>query len=160
MNVDLMIEIKLRRAAKRFTQDLLFDFELMFIAGVLVVAAAALAEIGAGGRNAMRGRLDDRISFGAREAGLMFGEGSFDFFSGKNERDEDGFAARMVVRARIRRARIGRATIGRVVVGGQASQAVAAVDEFFDGEEQVQILNDAVTRRGRRLHLRPTPTGN
>jgi hypothetical protein len=54
----------------------------MLVAGVLVVAASAAGEVGAGRRNAVRGRLDYGVDSRAREASLLFGEGGFDFFSG------------------------------------------------------------------------------
>ena len=51
----------------------------------------------------------------ASEAGLFFGEGGVDCFSGQDKGDENGFAA----------ARVG-------VVGRKASEAVASVDKLFN----------------------------
>ena len=56
---------------------------------------------------------------GAGETGLFFGDGGFDFFAGENERDEYGLTASAVFMA------------GRS--GRKASEAVAAVDELFNG---------------------------
>jgi hypothetical protein len=44
--------------------------------------------------------------------------------------------------------------------GGETSQAVAAVDQLFDCEEQDLILSEKVRGTGRRLRLRPMPTGS
>jgi len=62
----------------------------------------------------------------AGEAGLFLGERGFDLFSGENERDEHGLAASAVFMIRRR--------------GRKASEAVAAVDELFNGQEQELIL--------------------
>ena len=72
---------------------------------------------------------------GARETWLLFGDGRFDFLAGQNKRDEHGFAAAagfFVLRR------------GRVRSGRQTGQAVAAVDQLFNCEEQELILRHAV----------------
>ena len=121
MDLDLAGQIELRGAAQSLAQDFFLDLELVFVAGVLIMASAALAEVGTGGCDAVRGRFDDRVGVGAGEAGFLFGERGFDFFSGKNKGYEDGLAA-------------------AVFVGGETSQSVAAVDQLFDGEEEERIL--------------------
>jgi len=60
---------------------------------VLVVAAAAAAEIFTLWLDAVGRSFDDGFRVCASESGLLFGECGFDFFSGENERDEDGLAA-------------------------------------------------------------------
>ena len=82
MDFDTEWQVKLGNAEQIFPQDFFLDFELMLVAGVLVVAASAAGEVGAGRRDAVRGRLDYGVDSRAREASLLFGEGGFDFFSG------------------------------------------------------------------------------
>jgi hypothetical protein len=84
----------------------------------------------------VRRRLDDRISLSAREARLLLDERGFDFFRSQNKGDEYGFAASAgVVGGRTRSGRSGGIWSGR-----QAGQAVTAVDQLFDCEEQELIL--------------------
>jgi hypothetical protein len=85
----------------------------MLVARILILASATAGEIGTGGRDAMRRRLDDRHGLGAGEAWLFLRNRGFDFFSGENEGNEYGFAA-------------------SAVVGRETSESVAAVDELFD----------------------------
>jgi hypothetical protein len=61
----------------------------------------------------LRGGLDDCRGTRAGEARFLFGDGSFDLFTGKNEGNENGLAA-------------------SAVVGRKASESVAAVDELFN----------------------------
>jgi len=93
------------------------------VTGVLIVATAAWAEMRAQGWHTVGRRLNHRVGVGAGEPRLLFGDRSFDGLSRQNEWNEDGFAPP----ARIR---------------GQPRQSVAAVDQFFNGEEQAQILYD------------------
>jgi len=91
---------------------------------VLIMASAALAEVGTVGCDAVWRRFDDNVGVCAGEPGLLLRERGFDFFSGKDEGYEDGLAAAALVR-------------------GETGQAVAAVDQLFDGEEQEVILGYA-----------------
>ncbi len=113
MYLDFVLQFELGDAAQVLAQDFFLDFELLLVAGVLVVASAAAAKMRTGRRNAVRRWLDDRRGLGAGEAGLFFGENGFDFFSGKNEGNENGLAA-------------------SASVGGKTSESVAAVDELFN----------------------------
>lgn len=135
MDFDVEGQIQLGHAAQIFPQDFFFDFELMLVAGMLVVAAAAAREVGAGGRNAVRGRFEYGVNSSPREAGLLFGESSLDFFRGENKRYEDGFAAwaGFIV------GRNGGGSRG-LRDDGKTGQAVAAIDQLFDCEEQELIL--------------------
>ena len=54
-----------RRLSRRISR---FDFELVLVAGVLVVASAASGEVWAAGLNAMRRGLEDASALRAREA--------------------------------------------------------------------------------------------
>jgi hypothetical protein len=109
MDFDFALQFELRDAAQVLTQDFFFDFELMLISSVLIMASAATAEMWAGWGDALRRWLDDRRGMGTSEAGLFLGERGFDFLSGENKRDEYGFA----FSAR---------------VGGKAGESVAAID--------------------------------
>ena len=82
---------------RRFSRRISFLISSWCRSGVLVVASAAAGEMRAGRRDAVRGRLDDGGGLSAREAGLFFGDGGVDFFSGKNKGNEDGLAASAVL---------------------------------------------------------------
>jgi hypothetical protein len=111
------LQFELGDPAQIFAQDFFLDFELMLVAGVLVVASATAAEILTGRFNPMWRRLEDGLRLGASEAGLLFGKRGFNLLSGENQRDEDGLATRALVTGR---------------TSGKAGEAVAAVDEFFN----------------------------
>lgn len=106
-------QLQLGDAAKIFPQYRSFDFQLMLVTGVLIVAASAGLEIRTIGLDSLRRWLQDFFCVGARESRLFFYEFRLHFFSGKNERQERSFAA-------------------SVLVGGQAGEAVSAIDQFFD----------------------------
>jgi len=123
MHLDCAIEFDLRDPAQVFAQDFLLDLELMVVAGVLVMASSTATEVRTGRLCAVRRRLENFAGLSAREAGLLFGEGGFDFLSGKNEGNEYGLAASAVF------------VTGRVITrrfGGQTSESVAAVDQLFN----------------------------
>lgn len=113
MDFDFAWQFELSDAAQVLTQDFFFDFELMLISGVLVMASAATAEMWTWRRNPLERRLDDRRSLGTGEAGLFLGEGGFDFLSGENKGNEYGFAF-------------------SASIGGEAGESVAAIDELFN----------------------------
>ena len=83
----------------------------------------------------MRRRLHYCAGLGAGEAGFFFRECRFDFLSGKNKGDENRLAASPVFAGRF----IARRSISWRS-GRKASESVAAVDQFFDVEEQELIL--------------------
>ena len=94
MNLNIERQLQFGRAPQSFAQNFFLDFELMFVAGVLVVASAAAAEVGAARLDAVRRRLDDRVgTLRAGEARLLLGEGGLNFFSGEHKWNEDGLAA-------------------------------------------------------------------
>lgn len=68
MRLDLASKLDLGNAAQILAQDFRFDFQLMIVSGVLVVASAAAREVRARRRNALARRLDDGGSTGARKA--------------------------------------------------------------------------------------------
>jgi len=114
MGLDFAIEFDPGDAPQVFSQDFFFDFQLMVVGGVLVVASSATAEMRTRWWDTVRRSFDDGFGVGAGEAGLFFGEGSVDFFPGENKRGEDGLAASLVI-------------------SRKASESVAAVDELFNG---------------------------
>ena len=97
MHLDFALQFELGDAPQILAQDFFFDFELVFVAGVLVVASATAAEVFTVWLNPMRRSFHDGFRVCASEARLFFGERRFDFFSGKNEWDEHGLAASAVV---------------------------------------------------------------
>src|SRR5208337_911162 len=124
MHADFALQFELGDAAQVLVQDFFLDLELVLVCGVLVVASAAAAKMRTRQRNAVRRRLDDCRGLGAGETGLLFGENNFDFFSRKNEGNENGLAP-------------------SAGVGGKASESVAAVNELFNVQEQELILRHA-----------------
>jgi hypothetical protein len=113
MDFDLRLEFEFGDTAQVLAQDLLLDFELMLVSGVLVMTSATAAEMRAGRGDALRRRLDDRRGMGTGEAGFFLGERGLDFLSGENKGNEDGLAFS--------------SDIGR-----EAGESVAAVDELFN----------------------------
>lgn len=95
------------------------------------MAASAVSEIRAGGRDALGRRLDDRFGVRTDEPGFLLGDGGFDFFARQNERQESRLAA-------------------PTLIGGKVGKAVATVNHLFDGEKQGVILTDARERPARR----------
>ena len=102
-------------ALQGFAQDCSLDFQLMLVAGVLVMAAAAPPEVGTGGRDAQGGRRQHRLECGAAETGLGAGQRGFYPLALEHKGNENRLLA---------------AGVGAV----NSRQAVAAVHEFFDGE--------------------------
>jgi hypothetical protein len=131
VDFDVEGQVDFGDAAQVFPQDFFLDFELMLVAGVLVMTSAAAGEVGARGRDAVWRRLDDGVDSRAGEAGFLLGEGSLDFFSGQNEGNEHGFAAAAGFIC---------GGSGGIRGGGKACQTVASVDQLFDCEEQELIL--------------------
>src|SRR5579864_9660848 len=125
MHFDIKRQFELGGATQTLTKDLFLDLELMLVAGMLIVAPAAAAEVRAGGLDPARRTFDDAFNLCSGKSWLLFGEGSVDSFSGEDKGDEYGFAAPT-------------GFIGRT--GGQAGQAVAAIDHLFDREVQGLIL--------------------
>jgi hypothetical protein len=81
------------------------------------MAPSARSEIRTRRHHPPRRRLDHLCSVRAHESSLLLDDRSFDFFSSQNERKEGGLAP-------------------PALVCGQVREAIPAVDEFFDGEQQ------------------------
>jgi hypothetical protein len=93
---------------------------------MLIVAAAATAEIRTRRRNPVGRGYDDLLCACAGEARFFLGKRRFNFLSGKYEWNKHGFAAFVLG--------------GIDVVDWNASEAVAAIDELFNVKEQDLIL--------------------
>jgi hypothetical protein len=87
--------MNLSEESKRFTQDFALGGELALVTEMLVMAAAAASEIGAGRRDARGGGLED--AQGARLHNALRVANGLDLqpFSGKREGNQHGAAPRM-----------------------------------------------------------------
>ena len=141
MNRDLGFQFQLGRAAKSFFQDAGLDLQLMLIADVLIVAAAAASEIRTGRFNPLRGRLQNLLHTSPRKAALLFDNRRFNRFAFQHEGHKHSFA-------------------GTVFIGRKPGEAVAAINEFFDGELHARILSWNVRRRIERIADCRFPIGN
>jgi hypothetical protein len=141
MDLDVL-HFEFRSAAKRLAENFFFYFELMLIRRVLVVASSARREVWASRRDAVWGWFEDFICGCTGEPGLLLRERGFNFLRREDEWDEHGFAA-------------------PGGVSGQTGQAVAAVDQLFDCEEQEMILRhgSSCTPSGRAIPA-PEPQPN
>lgn len=121
MHLNFALQFEPGYAAKIFAQDFFFYFELVIVAGVLIMAAAATREIRTGRGNARRRSLNDSVGAGTGKARLSLGKCRLNFLPRKHERDEYSLAA-------------------PPIVGRQACEAIPAVDQLFNGQEQESIL--------------------
>ena len=128
MHFNIVLEFKLGDAPEVFTQDVSLNFQLMFVAGVLVMASAAPDEVRTPRLHPVRKSVDYGFGFGSGEAGLLLSQGGLNLFSGENEGNEYGLAA-------------------SAIFGRQASEAVAAINQLFDGEKQEVILRQGLEVR-------------
>src|SRR5262249_23090601 len=110
MAFDILLPFELGVAQQSFPQDGALEVQLRRIAGVLIVASAAMGEVRTLRLDAMRRRLDYLLGDRAREAALLPRQRGRDLFPGKDKGQEDGFAVR------------------------QARQPLAAIHHFFNGQ--------------------------
>ena len=96
MQLNFALEFELGDAAQVLAQDFFLDLELVLVGGMLIVASAAVGEMWAGRRDAVRRRFHDCFCLRADEAGFFFRECGFDLFSDEDEGNEDGLAAGVV----------------------------------------------------------------
>ena len=85
----------------------------MFVAGVLVVAAAATKKIRTEWLYSARRSLQNRVRAASRKTALLFDQRSFDSFPFEYKGNEHSFP-------------------GTVLIGRQPRKAVAAINEFFN----------------------------
>ncbi len=98
MQLKFTWQLQLGDAPQILVQDFFLDFELMAVAGVLVLASAATFEVSAAGLDTMWRGLDDCFDLRTREAGLLLGEFRLNLFPIQHERDEYSLAASVGVR--------------------------------------------------------------
>ena len=132
MNRHACFQLKLGSSPQIFLQDSNLDLQLMFIVGVLVVAAAATKKIGTDWLYSMRRSLQNRVRATSRKTALLFDQRGFDSFPFKHKGDEYSLA-------------------GTVLIGRQPSKTVAAINEFFNAELQAKILCWKPNRRVKRI---------
>jgi hypothetical protein len=121
MNRHACFQLKLGSSPQIFLQDSNLDLQLMFVAGVLVVAAAATKKIGTDWLYPMRRSLQNRFRAASRKTALLIEQRSFDSFAFEHKGDEHSLAR-------------------TVLIGRQPRKTVAAINEFFNSELQARIL--------------------
>ncbi len=87
-----IVQLQLRHAPQIFFQDGNFDFQLMFVAGVLVVASATAFEVTTVRRNSCRRRFEQLVEPRPRESFLLLDERRFYLFALQHKRHKHGFA--------------------------------------------------------------------
>ena len=129
MNLNLARKLHLRATTQAFEQNVALDLELMFVAGVLVMASATRAKIGTGRRDSMRRCLYDRFGLRSGKCRLLLDNRSLYLFAREHKRKEDGLSRTTCIR-------------------WQVSQSVAAINQLFNREEQKIILRHRTLNRG------------
>ena len=129
MNLNIARKLHLRATTQAFEQNVALDLELMFVAGVLVMASSTRAKIGTGRRDSMRRCLYDRFGLRSGECRLLLDNRSLYLFAREHKRKKDGLARTTGIR-------------------WQVSQSVAAINQFFNREEQKFILRHRTLKRG------------
>ena len=115
MDVQFGVQFQLGDAPQIFFQNASFDFELMFVVGVLIVASATVLEVRTLRRDASRGRGENFFQSGASEAGFLFAKYCLHAFAGQYEGHKHRFARALFV-------------------GRKTRQAFAAIHQLFDIE--------------------------
>jgi hypothetical protein len=121
MNRDAGLQFHFGDAAKSLLQDRRLDLKLMLVSGVLIMAAATAAEIRTARFYPMRRSLKNHFRAASRKTPLLLEQRSIDSFAFKHKGNEYSFA-------------------GAMLIGGQAGEAVASINEFFNRELQARIL--------------------
>lgn len=93
MTLDFDRKLQFGNTPQRFFQNLRFETKLVFIADVLIVAAATPAKIWTGRRTAQLRRLENLIQRRVRKARLIFDDRRLDAFSRKNVGNKNSFRA-------------------------------------------------------------------
>ena len=113
MDQELALEIELGRPPESFTQNSGFNFQLMSIVRVLVVASSAALKIRARWLNAVSRRLKQLLNPASRESGLLLGQGDLDLFAIEYKRNEN--------------------TLSRTAfIGRKPGKPISTINEFFD----------------------------
>src|SRR2546422_11550179 len=109
MELEFFVQFQLGNATEIFFQDGCFALELMFVAGMLIVAAAAALKVGASWLDALWGSFEDFVCTGAGKSGLLLGDRRFHPFTSQHKRHEHSLSTAMLI-------------------GRQAGQPVAAIN--------------------------------
>ena len=109
---DFFFPVEFAQPPQGFAQDVHFQLQLVVVAQVLVVAAAAAGEVGAVGLDAVGGGLHHLGRQGADELARLFDGDDFHLLAGEHEGNEDRFA---------------------VVMG----EPVAAIDQLFNFDVEI-----------------------
>ena len=91
-DTDAAVVIDFADAAQHFAQNRGLAVELILVTGVLILAAAAVLEVGAEGRDARSGRLDDLEQMGARQIVFDAVHPGVHGLARQHERSEDHLA--------------------------------------------------------------------
>ena len=129
MNLNLARKLHLRATTQAFEQNVALDLELMFVAGVLVMASATRAKIGTGPCDSMRRCLYDRFGLRSGKCRLLLDDRSLYLFPREHQGKEDRLARTAGVRWQVR-------------------QSVATINQLFNREEQKLILRHRTLNRG------------
>ena len=121
MNLNLARKLHLRATTQAFEQNVALDLELMFVAGVLVMASATRGKIRAGRRDSVERCFYHRFGLRSGECRLLLDNRSLYLLAREHKRKEDGLTRTTGIR-------------------WQVSQSVAAINQLFDCEEQELIL--------------------
>ena len=120
MDQEICIQVYFGNSAQILLKNRSLDFELMSVLGVLIMTASAGLKVGTAWLNPMRGTFDNSVGSRSSKSAFLLQQRGFNLLALQYKRHEYGFAAAMLV-------------------GRQASEAVAAIDQFFDSEEQSVI---------------------
>src|SRR5579864_2840970 len=79
MHFDIERQFELGGATQTLAEDLFLDLELMLVAGMLIMAPAAVAKVGTDGLDPVRRTFDDAFNLCPGKSWLLFGEESSTF---------------------------------------------------------------------------------
>jgi len=93
MHANLGLQLDFCNPLQRLAQNSGFELKLPFVGNVLVVASAALLEVGTAGFDAIGRRFDQLGNRASGEPGLLLTDIGFDSLSRQHEGNKDGHAA-------------------------------------------------------------------
>jgi hypothetical protein len=140
MQMKLGLELDFGDPLQRFAQDFSFELQLMLVWNVLIVASAALLEVWTARFDAIGRGFDQLRHRSAREPRLLLPDLDVNPLPRQHKRHEHRHVA--AIRAWRR-----------------ASQAVTAINQFFDGENQVLSVAWALLPEGAAIFQQSPPFG-
>ncbi len=93
MYAQLLAQMEFGDARERFFQDRRFDFQLMFIISMLVMAAAAAPKIRAGGLDAMRRALENIFGAAPGKCGFLINDAGLHVLPRQDKGKQDSLSA-------------------------------------------------------------------